>query len=962
MTTHTDILIGRIALERGLITSEQLVDVLRTQAEAPVGEVQPIGRLLLDRGFIKQEELDELLEEQKRRLSEAFEITDLKLEDQLLGRLLVRHGLATEKQVYECLRVQAEQAEQGRAGGRLADLLVRKGYLRTDAVADALKLSASRLHFACRECGARFTATADEPLKKAVCKKCGGPLVREDPGANELPASRHPLPEEVEKASRDPANRVGKYILIREVGRGGTGIVWKAWQSDLERTVAIKQMSSGLWGENELKRFFREAQTAANLSHNNIATIYEVGTSEGKHWIAMEFVDGDALSSFYAISGPPPTKHGDTQRRERRHLPLQRALEVVRDAALAVEYAHSKGVVHRDVKPQNIMIARGGGRVYVMDFGLAKPVKTKDGITMGDTIVGTPPYMSPEQARGDAVDRRTDVYGLGALLYFVVTGRAPFTGHSAAETILKVLADDADPPTKVNPACPPDLERIAMKCLEKDKHRRYDSAKAFADDIARFLEGEPISVRPMSPRERVVKAVRQRPVMAGAMLAALLAVSGIVAWSRASSSSETARVNEHVVRGTSALKLSSPDFVAALGAFEQALTLDPSHREARAGRDRCRQALGEGLHLGPQLRARADELFSAGSFEAAQGMYEWLQKRGQADAVAVDRIRECSDRLQKAREAVEAERRLSREAAEILERERLRHELRAELMSAYESARGIVESAERLKQKLGQEGEVTARYRDAVLVLTKCLDKDGVYVEARYLRGQVRLRLGNTAGADQDFAAVLVENPRFGPARFASALVALIEYALWANAPYVSLSDRASTCWERVGALATQSASDSSLDTFERWAAKAMMLMTLRRPQDAIDALGVLGAEGRGQRAYYFILACIRLMDGATDDALRELTTLLELDPLAAEGLYLRAALRIKRGDPDGALADSTRLVTLLADHPYAYLVRAVAHQLKGRKDLALRDLEKARDLDADLAGPLKPHIQKLRE
>ncbi len=963
MTTHTDILIGRIALERGLITSTQLVDVLREQAEAPPGEILPLGGLLLSHGFIKPRDLDDLLDEQKQRLSEAFEITDVKLEDQLLGRLLVKHGLVTEKQLYECLRLQAEQVEQGRGGARLADLLVRQGHLKTDAIADALKIHARAL-FTCAKCGSRFTALTDEPLKKLVCKKCGGPLARDEKPATEtlLPVSHHPLPDDVLKASRDPSNRFGsgKYILIREVGRGGTGIVWKAWQTDLERYVAIKQMSSGLWGENELKRFFREAQTAANLSHNNIATIYGVGTDDGKHWIAMEFVDGDALSVFFTLTGPSATRHGDTARRERKHLPLDHALGVVRDAALAIDYAHSKGVVHRDVKPQNVMIAKGGGRIYVMDFGLAKPVRTKDGITMGDTIVGTPAYMSPEQARGDAVDRRTDVYGLGALLYFVLTGRAPYSGHSPAETIMKVLTDDPEPPTKISQSCTPDLERIAMKALEKDKQSRYETARAMADDIQRYLNHEPISVRPMSLRERAVKVVRAKPVITGSVLAAVAAIAVLMGYLQITAAAERRAVDSELQLADVAVNGRSPDWLLAFAHYERALALDSSNSAAKAGRDRCRKSLGDGVQILPAVRARADELFASGAFAGAQAMYEWLQKRAPADDLE-SRLKSCADRLQKEREAGEAAQKAARDASESADHERQRRELRAESMSAYASARGVLESAERIKTKLGQEGEVTARYRDAELVLSRCLARDATYIEARYLRGQIRLRLGNTAGADQDFVEVQAANVGFGPARFASCHVALIDYAMWANAPYLKLTDRASSSWERVTALSGQAANDSSLDTFERWAAKAMSLMTQRKLGDALDALAVLSNEGRGQRAYYFILACIRLLDGGIDEAIKELTSLLELDPLAAEALYLRAALRVKKSDPDGALADATRLTTLLVDHPYAYLVRAVAHEIKGKKDLAAKDLEKAASLDPELAEPLKLWIEKLK-
>lgn len=217
------------------------------------------------------------------------------------------------------------------------------------------------------------------------------------------------------------------------------GVVWKAWQTDLRRYVALKLLVGTMWTEVELKRFYREAQMAASLSHANIASIYEVGSHEGKHFIAMEFVDGESLAQVMA----PSSKQGTT--RIVKHLPTRRAIEVVRDAALAVDYAHSKRIIHRDLKPHNIMVQHADGRVYVMDFGLAKPIRTKDPITVSDAIVGTPQYMSPEQGRGDPLDRRADVYSLGAVLYHVLTGRPPFEGRSPAETLMAVLGDDPPP-------------------------------------------------------------------------------------------------------------------------------------------------------------------------------------------------------------------------------------------------------------------------------------------------------------------------------------------------------------------------------------------------------------------------------------------------------------------------------------------------------------------------------------
>ncbi len=922
MTTHIDILVGRIALERGLVTREQLADCLKEQASQPAAAAPPIGAIFLKRGFIRQPDLDGLLEEQKRRLAEAVEFTDTKVEDALLGRLLIRQGLATEKQVYECLRIQAELSEQGQPAPRLGDLLVRKGFLTTDAVASALHVH-PKAFFYCPSCSTRFSTLAVDTGRRYACKKCGTTLLREEkpPEDQLLPISHSPLPDEVAAAAANPANRYagGRYLLIKEVGRGGMGIVWKAWQNDLERCVAIKQMSEGLWGENELKRFFREAHTAANLSHANIATIYEVGTHEGKGFIAMEYVDGEALS-WYQFGPPQTGRHAPG--RPSRHLQLNAALQIVRDAALAVDYAHSKGVIHRDIKPHNIMLARGGGRVYVMDFGLAKPVKTKDGISMGDTIVGTPPYMSPEQARGDAVDKRTDVYALGALLYYVLTEHAPFSGHSPAETLMKVLADDPVPPRQHSPGVHADLELVAMKCLEKDKRRRYETAKAFADDLTRHLAGEPVRARRQSFVERAVRGVRQRPVAAAAAAIGVAALVLVVLAFRVAlwrdAGEADAYVRQAAERGES---------IEALVFYEKALAVAPRHAEALAGKKRCESAL--------RLSDRA------------------------GDAKLKSRLKEAEEALAKEKERTADAEKRAQEAGEALEKEKSRGPQRARARSLYVSARRLVDSAERMKADLKQAPDVTQRLFEANLLLGRGLAEDASYVEAQYLRGQVRLRIGDFTGAGEDFAAAMKLEPGFSPAVFGAALTQLIRYVFLTNAPYVPTRDESVAALEELGRMAEAAAKDSS-DPFERWASKALVHMRARNFSEAYDALARIASEGRGQRAYYFILAALRVEEKETDQAVRELTSMLEVDPMAVEGLFLRSVVQARGDDPAFARGDAERMVALLPDHPYPYLARALAHEVQGNPGPAARDLEKAAELDASLAPLLKKEIERL--
>src|SRR5262245_6654847 len=302
----SDLLLAQLALEGKLITSEQLAEGIASLASGSNGTT--MQGLLLDRGWVKPAELQPLLDELKRRQSETPELPDDKAEDAFLARILVKQGLTTDREVRDCLRMQEEMSQLGKEVPRLGFLLYRNGYLRAETNLKAVLI--------CKECASRFAAMAYDPLKTYLCKKCNGTLTRDTKNADDtlLPVSRRPMPDEVALAMKNPSSRFanGKYILIRELGRGGVGVVWKAWQTDLERFVAIKQMSSDLWGESEIKRFFREAQTAASLSHTNIATIYEVGVSDSKHWVAMEYIDGDALSAFQFRAGVG-SKLGDTR-------------------------------------------------------------------------------------------------------------------------------------------------------------------------------------------------------------------------------------------------------------------------------------------------------------------------------------------------------------------------------------------------------------------------------------------------------------------------------------------------------------------------------------------------------------------------------------------------------------------------------------------------------------------------
>jgi WD40 repeat protein/predicted Ser/Thr protein kinase len=306
---------------------------------------------------------------------------------------------------------------------------------------------------------------------------------------------------------------LGDYELLEEIARGGMGIVFKARQVSLNRMVAVKLISAGALATPELvKRFRAEAEAAASLSHPNIVPIYEIGEHQGQHYFSMALIDGSNLSARLA------------------HRPLgdlRAASQMISTLARAVHFAHQRGILHRDLKPGNVVLD-GEDKPYLTDFGLAKVVQGDSTLTRTHAVLGTPAYMAPEQARGDTKDVtiEADVYGLGAVLYETLTGAAPFGGSTSFETIRQVLDQEPRRPSSSNPAVDRDLETICLKCLEKDGTRRYASAQALAEDLDRWLGHEPIRARPSTALEFVGKWVRRRPAVAALTASLALALIG----------------------------------------------------------------------------------------------------------------------------------------------------------------------------------------------------------------------------------------------------------------------------------------------------------------------------------------------------------------------------------------------------------------------------------------------------
>src|SRR5438046_9854033 len=368
----------------------------------------------------------------------------------------------------------------------------------------------------CRKCGAEIFDDAPEELCTACVLETGLAMLPEalDGDGNFAPAPHTKIAAHAAKMLGD----LGDYELLEEVGRGGQGVVFRARQKSLNRTVALKVISLGQWASKaHLKRFRREAEAAASLDHPCIVPIYEVDERDGSCYFSMKLIEGGQLDEVV----------------KRTPMPVRQATALMAKVARTVHYAHEHGILHRDIKPGNILLD-AKGEPHLTDFGLARLVESESTVTRTMEALGTPSYMAPEQAAGNnaAISGVTDVYGLGAVLYQLLTGQPPFAGGTTYSTIKLVLDTEPRQPRFLNPKIDRDLSTICLNCLEKDPKRRYSSALALAEDLEHWLKHEPIQARHTGFFARGKKWVRRNPTSAllAASLVALIAAVGWNVW------------------------------------------------------------------------------------------------------------------------------------------------------------------------------------------------------------------------------------------------------------------------------------------------------------------------------------------------------------------------------------------------------------------------------------------------
>ena len=778
--------------------------------------------------------------------------------------------------------------------------------------------------------------------------------------------------------------RFGEFVKVSLLGEGSFGEVWKAWDASLSRWVALKFLKSE--DREELKRFLREAQTAASLTHANIASIYRVGEHDGRHFIAMALVDGQTFET-----AP-------------RHDPREIARRL-RDASRGVAHAHARGIVHRDLKPANLMID-GEGRVFVMDFGLSRQLDVKSSLTMSGMMVGTAAYMSPEQARGQPADPRSDVYSLGATLYELLADRPPFHGDTILDLLMHVTTDDP-PPIHHRER---DLVTIAMKCLEKDAALRYRDARELADDLTRYLDREPIQARAASGLYRLSKRIAKRKwiVILAAAAIVLLGAVGFIAprWRRETLRRQEAEFYLPLENKLDLLRMKFyqpdlqleaefPEYEQLIGTIQKQMA---ATGECAAGWHligRCREVLGDfkaadaaydrALAVDP---AHARTLLAKGRASIESIIYRRFRVRGvsssmrTAGKIAVGLIRRAGSTRTFESDVAEGYLAVIESrpfaAAPMMERWRTHP-----FVEEFILIEALTQNVPAMREASGRVAKAipsypTAHFWHGVTLRDTGFPREGLdhlertlrinprFADALVERAQARDRLGDTDGAISDYDAAIAREPTlsvafvnrghvrakrgdFDGARrdFEEGMRVDPDNALaWVNRGYSR---------EREGDM------DGAMKDYEEAVRRdpECMLAHLNR--------GVM-RERRGDRAgsqediqaalnlddgspeAHVVRGIVRMRAGNFDDAAQDFDAALRFDTSFALAYVNRAILKSTRGDKAGARDDVDRAVKCDPSCAEAYSWRAVSHAWQGEFDLAEADVETALKLDRNCA------------
>jgi len=798
-------------------------------------------------------------------------------DDRALVDLALRRGLLTPDELREA------EEQQGRAGGSLSTVLVARGTLSRSQIEEI--------------------RAGEETLLLATAPS--GPVETAPP-------------DDVAAAARDPRNDLGKFVLVRVLGQGGMGTVYKAWEKPLRRYVAVKFVDAS--SAEQGQQLLREAQTAARLEHANIAPVYEIGACPRGSFIVMKYIEGTTLDEA--------------------PLDVRGKVQAVRDAALALHHAHAQRIIHRDIKPQNIMVEVAERnrataavnvaalraldvepKVYIMDFGLARTSNVHGSLTAAGLIAGTPQFMAPEQARGqsDRIDRRTDVYALGATLHAVLGGSPPFTGDDPMQILEKVV--NGDPPRLRG--VPRDLETIALKCLEKEPGRRYGSARELAQDLDRWLAGEPVQARPASVLYRLRKRIAKHRAAVGAAAAgaALLAIACaflVTRWLH-----ERALRRDDEVRHTALLELAGhwSRVVLAKQGWYQPQT-DPAATRAR---------IAEAVERVAEF-ARAHPSLPQAWYVCARGRLALWDHRGAEEdarrAIAIDSGFGPAWVLLGRVKVEQYLYLVPPDAADHAEYVRLNQEALGTAVDAMRRGRGTRLSIAEWGLGTLEEEDVAEKIAEAFVAWHVHRDSDG----ARRLLEEAH---GKTPSPDlAHWIGWLEAGPERRLERQREA-IRLMPHHFWAHCTAAHVQYELGRRDEALAGFRLAAAIHPGLPIVH-----FNIGVCLGQAGDSAAAADSFSRAIEVDRTFglaFLDRGCMRLRLGDPSAALADLDEAVRLRPTEARAYANRAGARLRLGDSERALQDAARAIELRPRY-------AFAHEQRGRAHLARRDLTGAID------------------
>ena len=729
------------------------------------------------------------------------------------------------------------------------------------------------------------------------------------------------------------SNTFGKYILEKKLGQGGMGAVYLASDPTLQRQVALKIMT--VEGQELTERFNREAQAMAKLKHPNIIQVYEVGTIGKHHYFTMEYIKGASLDN----------RIKDTKNK----LSPRQVAEIIRDTASALDYAHKQSIIHRDIKPANILID-SNKHPYLMDFGLAKELTGLDrSLTMSGSIMGTPDYMSPEQAMGDKrrIDSRSDIFSLGATLYHSISGQPPFKGKELYQVLDQVVNKDPIPPSRLMRSLPKDLETICLKCMDKEKERRYQTSRELADDISRYLAGESISAKPISVVTRVLKRSKKNKIAIISILGTVVILAAVVISLITSSASKNRQIEEYRQKAYQSFK--EDKFEEVIAICNTVLALLPrdeeiksllrksdyaiKEKEARIQREKDQAKAEEEKMRLEKERAKAEEEKMRLEKEKIKAETEKMRiekERAQAEEEKMRREKELAkaetEKIQKAKDTRE-------KAKAILDRLNAGNLTPDERIKAANDALQIDPSYGDAYQVIGYAYKDKKDYDKAYEYFTKAIENTPTLAYSYYERGHINAYIyGKVEKAIADFTKVFELDPNSHIGYFAAGT---IEY-------YLQNYDKAIADLNK--------AIEIKSDYADAYANRGTTYVQKGEIERAITDLNQAIKLDPNNANAYINRAVAYKQKGEIDKAMTDINYAIKLNPNDVSAYRNRGSIYKQKGEIDKAIADYNKAIELNPYDVASYNNRGLAYE--GKKDFnsAFADYNKAIEIDPKCA------------